>query len=186
MDDSLEVLPDCLGQMLSFEHTADLIQVRKVTPIHEMTSAAEPDWARVQYCDFDGALIGREVIENAGLPDPRYFNIADDTAYGYVAALHVSSICLQYAGVLKHEDSPEKTEMAFYLSVRNRFLTREHLAKNGQPPAFRLFLAETLLGLLKTLSAAVASPEHKMRRARAAIDGLRDGIHGRFDRLPAM
>jgi rhamnopyranosyl-N-acetylglucosaminyl-diphospho-decaprenol beta-1,3/1,4-galactofuranosyltransferase len=189
MDDSLELLPDCLERMLSFEGAADLIQVRGLAPGQKPSaSGAAPDacrWEPVRYCNFQAALIGRKIIESAGMPDHRYFRSGDDTAYGYIASLHGTSICLEYEGFIRHSGETPPDRVGFYLAIRNRFLTREYLTRNGAPPAPHTFAAETLLTLIRTLGEAIDSPD-RFHNVRAAIDGLRDGIYHRFDRLPAV
>ena len=183
MDDSVEALPGCLEKMLGFADQADVIQVRKRGEGPAASGATS--FAQANYCDFHGALIGAKAIEAAGLPDQRYFDSGHDTAWGYVASLRANSICLNYEGVTLHESVAAKSRTTFYLDVRNRFLTREFLTKNGAAPSAQTFLAETSVALLKALSAALETPD-RIRNIRAAIDGLRDGLHGRFDRLPAV
>jgi hypothetical protein len=43
---------------------------------------------------------------------------------------------------------------------------------------------EALSVLLSKLGEAAATPAHATENAMAVIDGLRDGIHKKFDRLP--
>src|SRR5271167_2503152 len=112
MDDDIEVTPECLETMLTWKHIGDVIHVRKQLPWGPLiweaiwdASSASPvtyakdvsfangkKWTAVQYCNFEGALIRRMVIERAGLPDERYFITGDDTIYGYVASLYSSVI----------------------------------------------------------------------------------------------
>jgi glycosyltransferase involved in cell wall biosynthesis len=181
LDDSVELKPACLETMLSFEGDGDLIQVRK-----EPARAGGGGWEFTQECDFQGVLIGRKVIETAGLPDERYFN-ADDRAYGLIAARKARSIQLDYAGVVKlAADEGPKNRADFYLSVRNRFLDREQRVRNGLAPAGYSFFLETLGLFLNRLGQAASSSGDKAQNAMAAIDGLRDGLHRRFDRVPRL
>ena len=120
-----------------------------------------------------------------GLPDERYFGAGYDTAYGYVASQKARSICLNYPGVSRiAPDEPVRNRASFYLALRNLFLNRDHLAKNGLPPRLHTFYFETLGVLVHKLGEAAATSTHAAENALAAIDGLRDGIHKKFDRLP--
>jgi len=179
LDDAIEVAPECLQTMLSFENEADLIQVSaRKTDVPER-------WTKTETCDFRAALIGKKITEIAGLPDERYYNAGYDTAYGYVASQKARSICLNYAGITRiAADEPVRNRASFYLAVRNLFLNRDHLTKNGLPPGARRFYLETLAVLLNKLGEAAATSAHAAENARAVIDGLRDGIHRKFDRLP--
>jgi len=181
LDDSIEVKPECLETMLSFENEGDLIQVQA-----ETSSAADLiQWKTTETCDFRAALIGKKITELVGLPDERYFNAGYDTAYGYVASQKARSIVLSYAGISRiASDEPVRNRASFYLAVRNLFLNRDHLAKNGLGPRPHAFFMEALSVLLSKLGEAAATPAHATENAMAVIDGLRDGIHKKFDRLP--
>ncbi len=56
LDDALEVTPECLETMLSFEKEADLIQV------HALKTNAPVPWTKTETCDFRAALIGKRII----------------------------------------------------------------------------------------------------------------------------
>ncbi len=168
-DDGIEVGPDCLETMLSFGGEADLIQA-DVDP---------------ETCDFRAALIGKNVTEAVGLPDERYFDAGYDTAYGYVAAQKTRSISVNYGGMVKSQpEAPARNRTTFYLALRNLFLNRDHLAKNGLPPRSSTFFLDIIRVLMTKLGESASSPANAAENALAAIDGLRDGLHRRFDRLP--
>jgi GT2 family glycosyltransferase len=181
MDDGVELAPDCLQRMLAFEDAADLIQVRNGS---EAIAGGAP-WVPVQYCDFTAALIRKKIIDEVGFPDLRYFHAADDRAYGYLAARRSASICLNYAGVVRHTpDQPPLNRATFYLSIRNRFLNRDNLAQSGARSSGVQFFFQTLIAVVKQLGRAFESPANASVNALATIDGLRDGLYKRFDRLP--
>jgi GT2 family glycosyltransferase len=187
LDDAIEVLPECLETMLSFENEGDLIQVETRAGIQAQAAktAGPVRSAKTETCDFRAALIGKKITELVGLPDERYFGAGYDTAYGYVASQKARSICLNYPGISRiAPDEPVKNRASFYLAVRNLFLNRDHLTKNGLQPAARRFYLQTLAVLLNKLGEAAATSNHAAENARAVIDGLRDGIHRKFDRLP--
>jgi GT2 family glycosyltransferase len=181
MDDGVELAPDCLRRMLAFEDSGDLIQVHTGSD----TNPVGPPFVPVQHCDFAGALIRKKIIEDVGFPDLRYFNAADDMAYGYLASQRARSICLNYAGIIRHvPDVPPLNRATFYLSIRNRFLNRDILSRSGASLSAPQFFFQTLVAVVKQLSRAFESPTSASVHALATIDGLRDGLHKRFDRLP--
>ena len=206
MDDDIEVLPECLETMLTWQHIGDVIHVRKRLPSGPLiwegmwdVSSAETisfredvsfangkKWTAVQYCNFEGALIRRVVIERAGLPDERYFIDGDDTVYGYIASLHSSVIYVDYIGIVKTAvvRSASKGRMSYYLSTRNRFLTYEHMVKSGLQLSHRVFLWQSvILGLSKMMQAA-RSETHRAQNLRAVFEGFTDGLRGRFGPPP--
>ncbi len=124
LDDSIEVRPECLETMLSFENEGDLIQVQIGVPV----PAGSIQWSKTEACDFRSALIGKKITDLVGLPDERYFGAGYDTAYGYVASQKARSICLNYPGISRIAvDEPVLNRASFYLAVRNLFLNRDHL-----------------------------------------------------------
>ncbi len=182
MHDGVEVAPDCLKRMLAFEGDGDMIQVR-------VTGESAPDtarpWVPVQHCDFAAALIRDRMLEEAGFPDLRYYNAGDDTAYGYLVAKHGSSICLNYAGVVRNvPEVPALGRTTFYLGIRNLFLNRANLAEGGAMTPAPKFFWQTLVAVVRQLGRAVESGGSASAYAMATVDGLRDGLHKRFDRLP--
>ncbi len=196
MTDRLEPLPDCLQTMLSWQHAGDLIQLRKQTPSglsvdeafwdvesaslvqtpRELGFANGRKWVPAQHCDLDGALTRRLVIERAGLPDPQFFHGGGE-AYGFVAALHSSVIRVDHLGAKSTGAPVASPSAALYLSIRNRFLTWEHLVKAGLPLdrsiLVRRGLADGFAGIVR--AARSGSNIH------AALQGLRDGLYSRFD-----
>ncbi len=186
MHDGIRLKPGCLESMLSFGGQADMIQVRTELPGSDnpvSSIAFEP----TEQCDFQGTLIGAKVIDEAGLPDDRYFETIDDTSYGYIAAKKTRSILLNYVGMVQLAPNIAPTNRAtLYLSVRNRFLNRDNLRKSGLAPHPASFFFETLGVFISKLGEASGMSGDKTAGARAAIDGLRDGIYKRFDRIPRL
>ena len=165
MDDDIEVTPECLQTMLAWQNIGDLIQARKLLPsgplvweaiwdasaadtityLKEVSFANGKKWTPVQYCCFEGALIRRVVIERAGLPDERYFIDGDDMIYGYFASLHASVIYIDYFGIIrKTAGGGPKGRISYYLSIRNRFLTYEHMVNSGLSLSYPVFLYAVL------------------------------------------
>lgn len=188
LDDGAELAPDCLQRMLAAGvqegDSGDLIQVLGGAERHEIAFPDNAPWVKVDYCDFTSALIRRKVIEEAGFPDIRYFHPGDDVAYGYLAAQRASSICLNYQGIVRHTSVTLPLDrMTFYLGIRNRFLNRANLEASGATPSSVSFFFEILAAVVKQLGRALESANASIN-AIATIDGLRDGLHKRFDRLP--
>src|SRR5215469_5963842 len=206
MDDDIEVLPECLDTMLTWQHIGDVIQVRKqlpsgplvwegiwdasmasaITYVRDVSFANGKKWTAVQYCNFEGALIRRIVIERAGLPDERYFIAGDDTIYGFVASLYSRVIYVDYVGILKKAAvlGAPRTRMSFYLETRNRFLNYEHMVKNGVPLSRGLFLLRILMFGVRNLMEAVVSETDRVQNIRAVIEGFHHGLRGRFGPPP--
>lgn len=187
LHDSLEARRDCLETMLSFAAQADMIQPARVNAGVACTGSGQIQAHPAHSCDFEGVMINRKVIEAAGLPDERYFKAGEDKAYGMIAAHKTRSIYLDYPGIEKKGpvSNPAPASRAdFYLSVRNRFLDRQQRVKNGIPPSPASFFVGTLMVFLTKLGEAAGTGHGKAENAMAAIDGLKDGLYGRFDRIP--
>lgn len=206
MDDDIEVVPECLETMLTWQDIGDVIHVRKqmpwgpliweaiwdassasaITYVRDLSFANGKRWTAVQYCNFEGALIRRIVIERAGLPDERYFIAGDDTIYGYIASLHASVIYVDYIGILKKavvQDAP-RSRLSYYLAVRNRFLNYEHMVKNGVPLSRGMFLLRAFMFACVNLAEGVRSKNNRGQNVRAASDGFLHGLRGRFGPPP--
>lgn len=105
MDDDVEVMPNAIELMDPFADKYQAIQSRRWdfdnTPLywqyHFSTSLgilspiARKDFGRattipVQQICFEGGLIHREIVEQIGFPDARFFIYWDDVIYGYLAS----------------------------------------------------------------------------------------------------
>ena len=206
MDDDLELVPHCLETMLQWQHVGDVIQVRKqfpwgpfvwegiwdvsvadtVTYDRDVSFANGKKWTAVQYCNFEGALIKRIVVERAGLPDDRYFIEGDDTMYGYRAALHCNVIYVDFLGIIKDDASKGVPEgrLRYYLSIRNRFLTHQNLIASGLRLHRRIFLVAVIFTFINKFKGAARSTGHRAENIRALFQGLLDGLRGRFGPPP--
>ncbi len=150
MDDDVQVLPDALeklarwmpdhgmiqGSRLDYDGGAFYWQYRFWTSlgIYNPFASANlgPDGFKpANAACFEGGLFARSVVEQIGLPDPRFFIYWDDCVYGYLAskvasAITVSDVILQRArGVRNWEVSTTRQlnsssdETRFYI-MRNR------------------------------------------------------------------
>lgn len=187
MHDGVELEPDCLKQMLRVEAEADMIQVRiRHENSRNLNFSGSDQVIKVDYCDFTAALIHDRAIEAAGFPDIRYFNARDDSAYGQLIGTRCRSVCLNYEGVIRNITEPETEDRcSYYLGIRNLFLNRDNLKDIGGIDAGTKFAARILAAVMRQLGRAAESGGRGTALAMATIDGLRDGIHKRFDRLPS-
>jgi len=204
MDDDVRMRAGALETMLTYEGIADMIQPRKVingsmlvweaiwdanacsavTYTRETSFDNGRDWTSVSYGCFEGALIRASLIRQAGLPDPRYFVMGDDTVYGFVASQFGRVIYLRYIGVEKDvAPGTSLSRMALYLQIRNRFLTAEILKRCGVPVSRKLLLLHQL-NLVLVCWAAVARTAslRKWVNVKAPVEGLIHGLQGRFGR----
>jgi hypothetical protein len=196
MTDRLVPKPNCLQTMLSWQHAGDLIQVRKETAdgplveeavwdIHGAQLVPAPSeicfrngrkWVPTQYCDFEGALVRRLVIERAGLPDPRFFH-GGGAVFGFIASLHTGVIRVDFTGATLSGPPDHSISARKYLSIRNRFLTWEHLTKAGfqlsRKKLAALAIADGFAEIVDAARTGAALP--------AALQGLRDGLYARFE-----
>lgn len=98
LDDDIKPWEGCLQELLriSAESNKKVVVPRRraltgVYPRHEAVineraqAYAPPerdsDWSAVDIFTFEGPLIQRDVVENVGVPNKRFFIIADDTEY---------------------------------------------------------------------------------------------------------
>ncbi len=203
MDDDIRVTPDCLETMLQYQDVGDIIQTRKMMPDGPLVWQAIWDvsaggvltleretafehgrkWFPVQYCNFEGAFIRRCVIDRIGFPDERFFISGDDTAYGLLASMHASVIYIDHIGIVKQIPAATMGRNAFYLHMRNRFLTYDILRENGVPVSRGYFLLNAFRLAATYLGLALRTGKPWLNTA-AVVEGLRDGLHRRFGRPP--
>ena len=144
-------------------------------------------WTVVPFGNFEGALIHRRIVSAIGYPDERFFIIGDDTLYGFLASLHTNVIYINHFGIrrrLPPRHVPDR--LAYYCTLRNRFLTYEYLRQLGVPMSrvlFRINTAHTAAQYLKRI--VWEDPwGNRWRNLLAVGAGLRDGIAGRFGPPP--
>jgi GT2 family glycosyltransferase len=140
----------------------------------------------VRYGNFEGALINRSVVKKVGYPDVRFFIGGDDMIYGYLSSFHTNVMYAREVGI--HRALPTATKisrLSYYLWVRNRFLTREHLLRRGAPvdrPAFWIAVLRSSFWLMK--NAVLGFKPGWQDNAKAVLRGLLDGYRGRYGRPP--
>ncbi|HYL76311.1 MAG TPA: glycosyltransferase family 2 protein [Bryobacteraceae bacterium] len=207
MDDDIEAYPTTLEAMLAYGDISNFIQLRREEPdgIKALesiwdASACQPVpygndisfqdsdrlWISVQFGNFEGALINRAVVNKIGYPDARFFISGDDTIYGFLASFHTNVLYARQVGFRRTLCQPKaNTRLSLYLHFRNRFLAREHLLSRGVRVHRKAFWFHTLteLGWAVKDSVRGLGPGW-MLKVSAPIQGLRDGIRGRYGRPP--
>lgn len=161
MDDDVEVLPDALVDLAPWLGRFRCVTGRKYdfdgTPFRWQNRFDEflgvprplpgdpfaPDgWFEQTAGNFEGMAIHRSVVEQIGLPDPRFFIVWDDAIYGWLAHLVtecavVDAFVLKRARVLQQRRVGTKNLNAtgdryrFYV-MRNRALMRFYLRDRGR------------------------------------------------------
>lgn len=217
MDDDVEMLPGALEMLLSYQHLSDFIQCRRKnadsdvkldalwdiscgmatqpssTILHENLieddSQRRRSWISVQWGNFEGALVHRSVVDRIGLPDERFFVAGDDSTYGLEASFHTNVIYVKEYGVQRKLEAPKRrSKLAFYLTLRNRFLIREHLRKLGFDVNPVVFWTSQMVSLAWVAKSVLrdAGQANKIEMLGAVLRGLVDGARGRFGRPPFL
>ena len=134
---------------------------------------------RVDWISGCGILVRREVIEQVGAIDARYFYFWEETEWCVRAGragwrvLHVPGAKLWHKGVRRdYRPSPTVT----YYATRNRLLT---MAKHGAPALVR---AVAWLQIFRTLASWTVRPKWALLKAhrRAMWLGVTDFLRGRW------
>ena len=217
MDDDVEMLPGALEMLLSYQDVSDFIQCRRKNPgsdvkldslwdiscgvasqpsstilhqeLEDDTRRHRRTWISVQWGNFEGALVHRSVVDRIGLPDARFFVAGDDSTYGLEASFHTNVIYVKEYGVQRKLDPPKRsTKLAYYLTLRNRFLIRGHLKKLGfdvNPIVFWTSQLVSLAWVTKSVLRDGGQP-HKFEMLGTVLRGLLDGATGRFGRPPFL
>lgn len=209
MDDDIEPYPETLARMLEYGGESKFIHMRRdradgsgplsIEAVWDVSACVALQYGRdisfeeggldkmtAPYGNFEGALIHRSVIEKIGYPDERFFVGGDDLIYGYLASFHTNVLHLRESGFRRALPQAARWgRMSYYLSIRNRFLLREHLEGRGVRVNRKAFWAHLLTEMLWMVRDAMRGfPKGWQANARAPIEGLLDGAKGRFGRPP--
>jgi rhamnopyranosyl-N-acetylglucosaminyl-diphospho-decaprenol beta-1,3/1,4-galactofuranosyltransferase len=201
MDDDIEPFPGTLEVMLGYKGLSDFIHVRREGSVgafiwegtwdfsaiarrlypDDLSFKNGREWISVNSGNFEGALIHRRVVDNVGLPDPRFFIGGDDSIYGYLASFHTNVIYVNYFGFRRKLPSSTTVDpKKLYFEFRNRFLLYEHLRAAGAPVSKISLWFHTLL-----FTASLLKEEKRARSLRnmgLLALGVRDGARGRYGR----
>lgn len=138
---------------------------------------------------FEGMMIHREIINQIGLPDPRFFLTWDDAVYGWLAS-QVTEVAYVNEFVLKRmrpqssislgvRHLNDSSDLSRYYVMRNRAFVANYLAEHDRltPLGFAL---GTLLTFAKELLRALAV-ERRPRGIVAIVRGFRENRRLRRD-----
>ena len=204
MDDDVEVLPNGLARMGAWAPHFKSIQGRRYdydgsefywqyrisVPLGIPIPFAPADFDARGYrpmnsgC-FEGMFIHRSVVQQIGLPDPRFFIYWDDTVYGWLASLKTRSVIvnefvLRRTRKVKQWDMGTRhlnasSDMYRYYIMRNRGIMRHYYAEHGRYRPF-YFAIGTAATFAKELI-RVTFVERKLTKAgwTNLWRGMRDG-----------
>jgi rhamnopyranosyl-N-acetylglucosaminyl-diphospho-decaprenol beta-1,3/1,4-galactofuranosyltransferase len=202
MDDDVEVIPDGLAKMGRWGQRFKSVQGRRYdydgSPFYWQYRIAEPLGIPIPYAPagfdesgykvmnsgcFEGMFIHRDIVQQIGLPDPRFFIYWDDQTYGWLASRLTTSVIVNEF-VLRRTREIKQWDMGIrhmnassdayrYYIMRNRAIIKRYYRSLGvYRPA--LFAAGTALTFAKELIRLVAV-EHRVRGTSNLFRGLRDG-----------
>jgi GT2 family glycosyltransferase len=152
--------------------------------VDELDNGQFKDPHRVDWISGCGIMVRREVIEQVGMIDERYFYFWEETEWCLRAGkkgwkvMHVPQAKLWHKGVqYNHQPKPSVT----YYATRNRLLT---LAKHHAPLSTWVF---TWGQLLRTLTSWTLRPKWRSKREHriAMWRGIVDFLFRRWGQMPS-
>lgn len=199
LDDDVVAKANALERMLSFSDISKCIQVHRgyrdgsVEPwegyfdptlgrmiwFKDTTKLTLP-YVFVNYGCFEGMLIHTSIIEKIGIPDRRFFFVYDDLIYGYLASFFTHPVLIRDTLLirqLKPKPGASSVRSCYYIA-RNGFLVREYLEQWS--PTFHRF-GFIVFHFGKVIKESIFHTG-SIKRTWALIQGLADGIRGRFGR----
>jgi glycosyltransferase involved in cell wall biosynthesis len=202
MDDDVEVIPDGLAKMGKWAPRFKSIQGRRYDydgsefywqyrvaermgiPIpFAPASFDESGFKPMNSGCFEGMFINREIVQQIGLPDPRFFIYWDDQTYGWLASRKTQSVIVDEF-VLRRTREIKQWDMGIrhmnassnayrYYIMRNRAHIKNYYRSLGvYNPA--LFGLGTFMTFCKELI-RLAAVERTVRGTSNLFRGLRDG-----------
>lgn len=202
MDDDVEVLPDGLAKMGKWAPRFKSIQGRRYdydgSEFYWQYRIAEPLGIPIPFAPasfdasgykpmnsgcFEGMFIHRDIVQQIGLPDPRFFIYWDDQTYGWLASRKTTSVIVNEF-VLRRTREIKQWDMGIrhmnassnayrYYIMRNRaYIKRYYRSLGVYNPV--LFGLGTTLTFFKELIRLVFV-ERTVRGTSNLFRGLRDG-----------
>ncbi len=202
MDDDVEVLPDGLARMGAWAPRFKSIQGRRYdydgSEFYWQYRVAEPLGIPIPFAPagfdesgfkpmnsgcFEGMFIHRDIVEQIGLPDPRFFIYWDDQMYGWLASRITTSVIVNEF-VLRRTREIKQWDMGIrhmnassnayrYYIMRNRGHMKNYYRSLGVYNPL-LFGVGTALTFVKELVRLLAV-EHTVRGTSNLFRGVRDG-----------
>ncbi len=202
MDDDVEVLPDGLARMGHWAPRFKSIQGRRYdfdgSEFYWQYRISEPLGIPIPFAPsgfdasgykemnsgcFEGMFIHRDIVEQIGLPDPRFFIYWDDQTYGWLASRITTSVIVDEF-VLRRTREIKQWDMGIrhmnassdayrYYIMRNRAIIKRYYRHLGvyNPIAFGLGTALTFGKEIVRLLFV----ERKISGTSNLFRGLRDG-----------
>lgn len=202
MDDDVEVLPDGLAKMGKWAPRFQSIQGRRYdydgSEFYWQYRVAEPLGIPIPFAPagfdesgykpmnsgcFEGMFIHRDIVQQIGLPDPRFFIYWDDQVYGWLASRKTTSVIVDEF-VLRRTREIKQWDMGIrhmnassnayrYYIMRNRALIKQYYRALGvyNPVLFGLGSALTFGKELIRL----VFVERTIRGTSNLFRGIRDG-----------
>lgn len=202
MDDDVEVLPDGLAKMGRWAPRFKSVQGRRYdndgSEFYWQYRIAERMGIPIPFAPagfdasgykemnsgcFEGMFIHRSVVEQIGLPDPRFFIYWDDQVYGWLASRKTTSVIVdefvlrrtreirQWDMGVRHLNASSNTYR--YYIMRNRAFIKQYYRAHGVYNPI-LFGLGTALTFMKELIRLV-TVERTVRGTSNLFRGLRDG-----------
>lgn len=203
MDDDVLVMPDALDLLEPWAHTHRVVQgsrydydggpfywqyhfiVSLGIPNPIAPAAFGPEGFRVMntLC-FEGGLFHRSIVDECGLPDPRFFIYWDDTVYGYLASkvtdpIVVADVILQRSRDIANWDIAGlrqlngTSDMNRYHIMRNRGYMAQYFRTHGDYNRF-LFGVGTFATFAKEVIRLLAVDRTFKTGFPALFRGIRD------------
>lgn len=202
MDDDVEVLPDGLARMGAWAPRFKSVQGRRYdydgSEFYWQYRIAERMGIPIPFAPagfdesgfkemnsgcFEGMFIHRSIVEQIGLPDPRFFIYWDDQLYGWLASRRTTSVIVNEF-VLRRTREIRQWDMGVrhlnassnayrYYIMRNRAYIKNYYRAHGTYNAV-LFGLGTTLTFFKEIIRLMAV-ERTVRGTSNLFRGLRDG-----------
>lgn len=210
MDDDVALLPDALEKIAPWAERFAVVQGRRYdydgspfywqyrfntalgipNPVARSTFGASGYFEMNTAC-FEGTMFRKDIVEEIGLPDPRFFIYWDDTVYGWLASrvtscVLVDEFVMRRTRTIKQLDLGVRhlngtSDMVRYHIMRNRGYMAKYFALHGAYYPV-LFGIGTALTFAKELI-RIATIDKSWRNGVAALfRGVRDARRIRRDR----
>ncbi|MBB2954711.1 glycosyltransferase involved in cell wall biosynthesis [Bifidobacterium commune] len=204
MDDDVAVLPNAIQQLAKWTTRHDVIQGSRldydggpfywqydfIVPLGIPNPIAPAAFGQSGYrtmntmC-FEGGLFRRNVVEQIGLPDPRFFIYWDDTIYGYLASRVTDPIVVEdtvirrtreignwdIAGVRQLNSTSDTNR---YHIMRNRGYMARYFMTHGDYRPVLFGLGTLLTGIKEVIRLVAVDRQHIMPGLKALAKGWVD------------
>ena len=202
MDDDVEVIPDGLAKMgrwaprfksiqgrrYDYDGSEFYWQYRLSIPFGIPIPFAPAGFDESRYREmnsgcFEGMFVHRDIVEQIGLPDPRFFIYWDDSIYGWLASRRTTAVIVDEF-VLRRTREIKQWDMGVrhlnassdayrYYIMRNRGYMKHYFVANGAYRPVRFWLGSGLTFAKELIRLVFV--ERKVRGTSNLFRGIRDG-----------